>query len=181
MPYYTVDVTGQKFGRLTAVSRVGSRNRDSIWLCRCDCGRSHRAILYNLRNGHTRSCGCLKADAMRRRATHGMRDTREFNIWNSMRQRCSNPRQPSYQDYGARGIRVCELWQNSFAVFFADMGPCPSGHSIERVNNDAGYSPENCKWATPLEQRHNRRPVRSKRPRKIFAEGMTGWEFPSAH
>jgi hypothetical protein len=151
------DLTGRVVGRLTVVRRMPSLK----WACRCSCGREvevpHRALL----KSETRSCGCLKVDVLRTlHRTHGKTRTRAHRIWVAMRQRCNNPNTARYKDYGGRGIVVCERWQNSFEAFLSDMGEPPSeDHSIDRIDNDLGYEPTNCRWATMVEQRNNQRRV----------------------
>lgn len=158
---HSPDLAGQKFGRLTALDRALGE-RGSRWRCQCDCGETSvvRGIL--LLNGNTRSCGCLSKESSaavcRSRATHGGRDTPEYGVWWSMRQRCDNPANKAFANYGGRGIRVCERWQ-SFENFRADMGMRPSDElSIDRIDNDGNYEPGNCRWATAKEQRANQRP-----------------------
>lgn len=146
-----IDVTGQKFHGLRVVRPAGiGRWQQRLWLCVCDCGNETVTTCGMLRNGNTKSCGCLK------RGPHGKSNTRVHNCWTSMLQRCNNPRNPAYKWYGARGIQVCERW-HSFENFYADMGDQPEGLSIDRINNDGNYEPTNCRWATTSEQLSNRR------------------------
>lgn len=151
------DMVGIKAGRLTVLSRVGSDARgQATWLCRCDCGEELVVRGSSLRNGNTRSCGCLLAGAARaRRLTHGMANTPAYRSWSAIVERCCNANNPSFPRYGGRGIRVCDRWRASFEAFFADMGPRPSGTSIDRVDNLGHYEPGNCRWATPFEQQNN--------------------------
>jgi hypothetical protein len=150
----TKDITGLTFGRLTALYRVTQRHGEWVWRCRCVCGRLADVKGSLLRRGDTRSCGCLRDELQRK---HGRHDTPEYEAWESLIQRCTNPKNPKYARYGARGITVCQRWRQDFATFLADMGPRPSPqHSIERRANDEGYSPANCYWATEREQRRNR-------------------------
>lgn len=148
---------GKKFNRLLAIAYVGDRK----YLCKCDCGTRTIVSGSHLRAGTTKSCGCADADALQlRNKTHGLSKTPEYKVWAAMIQRCENEKNPSFENYGGRGITVSNEW-HSFETFIADMGRRPdSTLTVERKNNDLGYSKENCVWATRSDQAFNKRPKR---------------------
>lgn len=154
------DMSGRTFGRLTVIECVGTRDNRAMWKCLCSCGRIAVVSGKCLRRD-TKSCGCLMRETtIKRSTTHGLSGTREFRIYYLMIQRCENPNNESYPYYGGRGIKICKRWRDSLEAFVSDMGPCPDGLSINRVNNDGDYEPNNCKWATVDEQAKNKSSTR---------------------
>jgi hypothetical protein len=172
--HHAIDRSGHRFGRLTIISQAATKqfaggSRMSQWLCRCDCGKEKTIPWGDLRSGHTRSCGCLSIETTIKRSTkHGDAKHRaaavEYNIRTAMISRCRNPKNKSYANYGGRGIRVCARWlhgdgcRSGYECFLADMGRRPSPLlSLDRIDNDGGYEPGNCRWTTAKEQRRNQR------------------------
>lgn len=150
-----IDLTGQKFNRLTVLYLNGIKSDRAKWVCRCDCGKiSHPITGKNLKNGNTKSCGCLHLEKLKERlTTHGKSKAPEYIVYNNMKKRCFNHKDKRYNRYGGRGIKICDRWLESFENFYSDMGSRPTPkHSIDRINNDGDYCPENCKWATIIEQ-----------------------------
>lgn len=151
------DLKGQTFGRLTVRDRAENKRSDRTWLCVCSCGNTHIATSTNLVRGITKSCGCLRGDTLKAlRTFHGLSHTKIHDAWSRMLQRCQNPNHEYYSYYGGRGIKVCDRWLE-FQNFKADMGEPKKGMSLERLDNNLGYEPGNCVWATPKQQARNRR------------------------
>jgi len=152
-----IELQGKQFGRLFVLQQMAAVAGRTMFECRCDCGALVSVRAENLRKGETQSCGCYRRDALADlRRTHGLRHSITYKSWHMMHQRCSNPNNGAYKNYGGRGISICERW-NKFENFHADMGDRPPGKSIDRIDNDGNYSQENCRWATPLQQNRNKK------------------------
>lgn len=149
-----IDLIGRKFGKLKVIEEVSKRKKGQIvWKCLCDCGNIHKVDGYSLRSNHTKSCGCIK---IKRLTKHNMCKTTEYKTWTAMLQRCNNPKDKGFPDYGGRGISVSKRWL-VFSKFYKDMGERPAGLTLERINNNGDYETFNCKWATCTEQVRNQR------------------------
>lgn len=177
----TLDITGEQYGRLTAIRFTRRVGASRYWLFQCACGKYKEAPLAQVRYGRTLSCGCL-LDEQRERfgqsnVSHKMSKTATYKSWSQMIDRCTNDKCRIYPDYGGRGISVCERWR-SFDNFYADMGDRPDQTSIDRIENNGNYEPGNCKWSTRTDQCNNRR---SNKYYKYKGETATIAEFAVRH
>lgn len=157
-----LDLRGKRFGRLICVEPDRSIKKHFVyWKCICDCGAITIVPSRQLVSGNTQSCGCLHKELLSKsRIKHGGKGTRLYSIWKSMRYRCSNEKSNNYRYYGGRGISVCEEWKNDFLAFkqWAESNGYSDELTIDRINVDGNYEPNNCRWATFREQRMNQRP-----------------------
>lgn len=165
-----VSYVGRKFHRLTVIGHAGKRGANRRWFCRCDCGSIKVCQSADLRVGKVKSCGCFNSELVTaRNTTHGLSHRPEYAVWSAIIDRCENPKNRFYWNYGGRGVKLCDEWRSSFEQFFSDMGPRPSAAmTIERRNTDGPYSKQNCYWADRQTNNNNKR-----NNRLLTARGMT--------
>lgn len=176
-----VQMLGQRFGKLTVIAEGGKNKHGRyLWVCRCDCGMTTGPLNgNNLRRGDTTSCGCWRRETTGKTGKsafkHGMSGKRIAHVWSSMKARCNNPKLRNYKNYGGRGIRVCQEWNDSFESFYAYVSQLSHfgkpGYSLDRINNDGNYEPGNVRWASAETQANNRRSNKNDHQRKASASG----------
>lgn len=156
----TINMIGQKYNKLTVLSKVETNHNGYVYECLCDCGNKKVIEGKSIRSGLTKSCGCIRSQYVStKNKTHEKTNTGAYKSWRAMKTRCTNLNTPSYKNYGERGITICDRWLN-FENFYEDMGDRPEGKTLERIDNSKGYSRENCKWASKKEQNRNTRQVK---------------------
>jgi len=153
------DISGQRYGRLVALSISHRKGYRTYWLCQCDCGNTTNVYLGKLTTGSTKSCGCLKIEVQQNGSiTHGMAGTKVYNTWARMKARCYDKNNPKYNEWGGRGVTICDEWLHDFETFYEYVGNEPSkSHQIDRINNNKNYEPGNVHWVTGTENARNKR------------------------
>ena len=158
-----VNLIGNRYGRLVILERdqskpLASGGRRVYWICECECGSVISRTGHDLKDGSIKSCGCLNREqAASVKYSHGKHNSPTYYSWQAMKSRCENPRNWKYNQYGGRGIKVCDRWRNSFINFMQDMGERPSGYTLDRIDPNGNYEHNNCRWATPKQQANNKR------------------------
>lgn len=160
----SLNLIGEKSGKLTVISFCEIRKNGTYWNCVCDCGNKTKVSTHNLTHLKTKSCGCSKSEFLKKSKTkHNMCKSSEYEIWVGIKKRCCNEKSPSYKNYGGRGIKICDEWSESFENFYKDMGDRPSDkHEIDRIDNDGNYCKENCRWVTRSVNSQNQRKQKGK-------------------
>lgn len=179
------DLTGKKFGRLTVLKKDGKENGNQMYLCQCECGNTVRVYHSNLTRGLSKSCGCLQKEETSKRFTkHGMRNSKLYNTYTNMMNRCNDPKNKRYSSYGGRGIKVCDAWSQGFERFmeWALSSGYVEGLTIDRIDVDGDYCPKNCRWATVKQQANNQRKtifIEIESQKKSLKEwtSFMGWKY----
>lgn len=181
-----IDLTGNKFGRLTVIKEIGrdTKSRQKLWLCKCDCGNEKITKTSYLTSGDTSSCGCYRKECELKNLsefwgkpkTHGLSKTRLYTIWADMKDRCNNKNNNAYKNYGGRGIKICDEWLDNFMNFYnwAIENEYDESLTIDRINVNGNYEPSNCRWTTWRVQAYNKR---TSRKISIYGETKTAYEF----
>lgn len=168
MPTRRSDITNQRFGLLVAKLPAYTDKHGWYWVCQCDCGTVLELRASNLLAGQAKSCGCNQHPKAEKKKAHDP----TYRTWSMMITRCYNPHATGFENWGGRGITVCDRWRFSYLNFLDDMGPRPKGTSLDRINNDGNYEPRNCRWATPAVQIYNRRPPKGFKPRTKMSKNI---------